>query len=207
MTETEKLRDDLAYVRAALNRQRRFACEVLPLWLAATIGALFVGLTMIKDLETMGRVSESVTDSAVIVVAVIGMIAVLIKHAGRRRKERRQPEYDRPRPDRWHKQQSSLQALIFIVGYGVLNYALDQAGISGKMDDIISFTYLAACMMLMGLGGLHLLLWFGVGAGAGAIALLFFDIAFAKTVVGIFIAAGLITGAWLDRRALSRSEG
>lgn len=206
MTETEKLRDDLAYVRAAVNRQRRFACEVLPLWLAATIGAMFVGLTVIKDLETMGRVSESLTDGAVIAVAVIAMIA-LVSHSKLRRRATGRPGHERPKPDRRQKRQSALQALIFVTGYWVLNHALDQAGISGKQDDIISFTYLAACMMLMGLGGLHLLLWFGVGAGAGALALLLFDIAFAKTVVGTCIAVGLVAGAWLDRRALTRSEG
>jgi len=205
MTESDKLRDDLAYVRAAIDRQRRVVSNYLPIWLAAVLGALFVGLTLIKDLETMGRVSESWMDGAVIAVAVIGMIAVL-SHARRKRKTG-QPEHDRPGPDRWQKRQSSLQALIFIAGYGVLNYALDQADVTGKMDDIISFTYLAACMMLMGLGGLNLLLWFGFGAGVGALGLLFLDIAYLKTVVGSCIAAGLMTGAWLDRRALARSEG
>ena len=206
MTESDKLKDDLAYVRAAIDRQRRLACEVLPLWLAAVIGSAFVGLAFLKDLQTLGHVSETAMDVTVVAAAAVALGAVVFrKRHGLDRKESVQDLTSAF--DTSQKRRMALQAATFIGGMIFLNHVLDQAGVPDRAADVIIFTYLAISMILMGLGGLHMLLWFGLGMAGGALAFWFLDIAFVKTTLGLCLAGGLIVGAWLDRQALARSEG
>jgi len=206
MTDSHKLQDDLAYVRAAVDRQRRLTCEYLPVWLAITIGGLLVALTLVRDLVTLGHIGENVLDWAIIVFAVAG-IGGVVTHAMRKRAGSSERTGGASQLKAREKRLASLQALVFVSGLLVLNYALDQGGIGGRTEDIITFTYVGVCMTLMGLSGLHILLWFGVGTAVGTLAFAFLDIDFAKTMFGVCLATGLVFGSWLDRRALARQEG
>lgn len=203
MTDTERLGDDLAYIRAAINRQRRLACEYIPAWLAAGAGGFFFLGAVIKDLRLQGIITET-TGDAIIIVAMVGLLLALFRN--RRRN---------PASRCGGRQQASLRerviyglpALVFLAGLGLFIPVFEQLGIAQDARMPIIMLYSAVCLILIGLRGVSAATGMGLGLAVGMMVKIFLAFAYSTTVFGLCIALGLIAGAWADRRALAADTG
>jgi len=203
MTDTERLSDDLAFIRAAVNRQRRVVCEYLPPWLAAGAGGFFFLSALIRDLRLQGVITETIGDG-IIIVAMVGLLVALFRN--RRRN---------PGANCGGRQQASLReqlayglpALVWLAGFGLFIPVFEQLGVAQDARMPILMLYSAVCLILIGLRGVSAATGMGIGIAVGGAAKTFLAFEYSISFLGLSMALGLIAGAWFDRRALAAGNG
>ena len=203
MTETDRLRDDLAYVRAAIDRQREILCHAIPMWFAGLIAAFLLALAFIGDLRSQGLVPDTAFDLLKI-VGFVGLVTILLGRSFRR--DRRGGRSARTSPAGRHEQvRQAIPFLVFLAGLAFIQLYADAAGIAGAAFRPVLLGYVAVGFMLMGHGGLRLLFWMGAGLAVATVGYVALDIDFKRTLLGLGFAGGVMFGSWLDRRLLDRA--
>ncbi|RMD90650.1 MAG: hypothetical protein D6807_01310 [Alphaproteobacteria bacterium] len=204
MTENERLKDDLAYVRAAIDRQRQILCHAIPFWFAGLIAAFMVVLGAVGDLYRQGVLPESASD-IVKLGGFVGLVTILLSRALRERRDRLTDGATRPRQRGQARQ--VVPFLIFVAGLAFIQIYASTAGIGGAAFKPVIIAYVAVSFMLLGHNGLRLLLWMGAGLAAATLVYVAFDSEFPRTILGVGFAAGILLGSWFDRRLLARAAG
>ncbi|WP_281300109.1 MULTISPECIES: hypothetical protein [unclassified Iodidimonas] len=203
MTTSEKLSDDLAYVRTAINRQRKMLCDALPFWAAVSIAIFLVLLAVLSDLDRAGTLSEQITDT----FALAGGTAIVIMLLFQERKvrARRQATGATASPlDRSQRRKFFYQAATFLIATLIFSLMADQFSLDPEIAGHYQIILMAACLVLIGLNGLNIMLWFGLGLALGGLGTFYLDIEWSKTLLASSSALGILIGTALDRRALAR---
>lgn len=203
MTTSEKLSDDLAYVRAAIDRQRKMLCDALPLWAALSIGAYLILVAVLGDLKSFGHVSDSLLDIVTLSGAAL-LMAMLFLQDRRLRARRRETGATASTLDRAQRRKFVLQTATFMAAIVIFNLIGDQSGIPSDIAKTYQLLLMATCLILIGLNGLNMILWLGLGLALGGVGDFYLDIEWPRTLLASSGALGIMTGAALDRRALAR---
>ncbi|MFZ5608793.1 MAG: hypothetical protein ACOY99_04195 [Pseudomonadota bacterium] len=196
----DKISEDLAFVRAALDRQRRTLSSFVPVWFAALIGVFFIGSTLLADLDARALVTATFRDwykTIALAVLVIGLSsrAYARRGAGSDCAAARLP---------WRA-----RAVIVLpwIAFGAGILMVQRVGVAaGLAEEVVRpflLTQAALAMVLIGLGGLGIFLGFGLGLALGTLSLVYANLAYPYTALGVLVAAGLVLGAWADHRAIA----
>ncbi|MFQ5347819.1 MAG: hypothetical protein ACE5ED_08240 [Rhodothalassiaceae bacterium] len=204
MTDNERLKDDLAYVRAAIDRQREILCHAIPFWFAGLIAVFLMVLAVVGDLQAQGVLPESVFD-IVKLAGFVGLVTVLLSRALGEKRGRRAEKATRPRQRGQARQ--VVPFLIFVAGLAFIQLYADAAGLGGAALKPVIFAYVAVSFMLLGYNGLRLLFWMGAGLAAATLVYVGLDSEFQRTILGVGFAAGILLGSWFDQRLLARAAG
>ena len=202
MSGTERLRDDLAYVRAAVERQREALCRVIPMWFAALIAAFMVALAVIGDLRSQGLVPDAASD-LLKTIGFAGLVTILLSR--RFRRDRGSRSATTPAPGRRQQMRQAIPFLIFAAGLAFIQIYASESDIADAAFRPVLLSYVAVGFMLIGHGGLRLLFWMGAGLAVATLGYVAFDTEFKRTLLGLGFSGGVMLGSWLDRRLLDRT--
>lgn len=200
----DKASEDLAYVRGALERQRRMVCEAVPLWFAAAIGTVLALSAAGRDLVAAGMLEEVWRDRTGSVM-MLALVAIYLGYATRKRgsagmRERMRAEWREART-------LALPWIVFFAGVLFIKFAGDAAGLEKEALRPFLMGHVAVSMILIGLYRISIVLGFGLGIAAGTLSLVFLDLPAPWTAVGLLAAAGLVAGAWRDRQLVAPRAG
>lgn len=200
----DKASEDLAYVRRALERQRRMICEAVPLWFAASVATTLALSAAGRDLVAAGLLEEVWRDR-LSSTALLGLMVVYFGHATRRHgsacsRERMRAEWREARIFIW-------PWIVFIAGILFIKFAGDAAGLEKEALRPFLMGHVAVSMILIGLDRLSIVLGFGVGIAAGTLSMVFLDLPAPWTVFGLLAAIGLVAGARRDQRLFGSRAG
>lgn len=202
MTESERLRDDLAYVRAAVERQRQAVCDTVPVWFAAAAGGYFLMLALLRDFSVQEVIGKATLEWINTIGTAILVVIVLTRAYQHRR---RAGSEAKPRL-RWRDQlRQATPFLIFVAGIVFIKFYADAADIDVAAMQPVFIAYVAVSFMLIGLGGLRLLLWMGAGLAVGLLGYVALDPELKRTLLAAGLGTGMVFGSWLDSRMLARS--
>lgn len=199
MTDRKQLQEDFSYIRRALERQRRFVHDYVPVWFAALIGLFVLGIMATKDLTAMGYLAAGGRDWFVKIGAALLIAVLLVLHFRRHGKSNGQGQYDSQ-----YLKSIIGPWIIFAATIVMLRYAGETLGLDKAMWRPITFIYIGSAFTLIGFDRLNVTLWFGLGVLAGTAIFIFTPFPLPYTALGVTMALGVIFGAWLDHRAAQR---
>ncbi|GAB4576497.1 MAG: hypothetical protein Tsb008_20740 [Rhodothalassiaceae bacterium] len=195
MTTREKIGDDLAFVRAALERQRQFVCDRISPALALGTGLFLVGLSMTKDLVQAGLITDKLADGAVLFLMISYIAALFLT--------RRSGKAGCATSMTVSEQIShGMPMLIWVGGLLLFVPLLEQLGVPAESRKVILIYFSGVALLIVGARGLLTARYMGIGLLLGGLAKLLPGLAFDDTLIGIGMGGGFILGAWLDRRAI-----
>lgn len=189
--------EDLAYVRAVVERQRELLCEHVPVWFAALIGLWLVCTMSLRDLVDHGMVAENIQEwvgnSGLFIV-----VAILLWRAAQQRRNRKPS--DRPRFARQEISRIVLPWFAFMAGLILFRQLGGAAGLDKDVLRPFMFAYTAMALTIIGFSSLHTVLGFGLGLAVGTIAFAFFGLSYPFTALGVAAWLGIVLGAYADQR-------
>jgi len=194
---TGKVEQDLAYVRAVVDRQRQLICEAVPIWFAALVGLYLAGSSVLRDLADRGAVSPDAREwfgnigLGVLLVLLFGLV---------RRKRRRDGRGYGPRlpsREKWHIILPWLAFIAAVLLFAALGSA---SGLDKAVLRPFFFAMTALAFTIIGLSSIYTVLGFGLGMAVGTIAFAFLNLAFPFSAFGICAGLGLVIGAYADQR-------
>lgn len=197
-----KATEDLAYVRNALERQRRLACEFIPVWFAGVIAFYFLCVSAVKDMAGLGIITENAQGNFkdVAFILLMGTFVVLFLHA---RKSRKTSGAEPQKPSRAETIYMAIPAVILIGGVMYQVLLSKVLGIDNLVARPFILTQLAFMMMLVGFKTIRAVFWFGLGLAVGGVWLFMLSdgFAYANSILALIVSGFFLFGAWREQRA------
>lgn len=201
----DRLSEDFSYVRAALDRQRTFVREYVPIWFAAVAGMIVIGSGLLKDLQLDGVMSQATRETGKVVLWGVAIALVIANWVFRRKLPKAGADECAGTGRAFG--QIIIPWVIYAGGIILIKALATQLGVDHDTSRAFFLAYSSAAFMLIGFGRLNIIFGFGAGLGLGALLMYFGEPPYPFTWLGVLVETGLVGGAWLDHRAYVKAAG